>query len=266
MEADSVRPTVLAAIARIAPETDIASLRPDTPLRDQLDLDSMDWINLVAALHEQFQIDISESDYPHLATLDRVVAYLTSRRAAPAAEPRSRDTGAHDGGLRQMRHVINDRSVLVRPIRAEDATLEADFVSHLSPESRYGRFMVTVGDLPKEKLRYLTDVDQVRHVALIATVERDGREELVGVARYVVDPSGSSCEFAAAVQDAWQGSGVAGILMNELIGIARRRGLRTMEGIVLANNARMLKFTRQLGFSVNHDAEDRSIVRVLREL
>jgi acetyltransferase len=126
--------------------------------------------------------------------------------------------------------------------------------------------MVTVSELPQSKLKYLTEVDQVRHVALVATTERDGHEALVGVARYVVDPSGSSCEFAAAVDDAWQGSGVAGILMNGLIGVARASGLKTMEGIVLATNARMLKFTRQLGFSVQRDPEDRSLLRAVRTL
>jgi len=265
MDADSLRSAVLASIAKIAPETDLKSLRPDAPLRDQLDLDSMDWVNLVAALDEQLHIAIPESAYARLGTLDAMVAHLASCPPAPAGAPRAPAPPAPDV-LPHARHVVGGRPVLVRPIRAEDGALEADFVGHLSTESRYGRFMVTVSELPETKLKYLTDVDQVGHVALVATVQQDGREELVGVARYVVDPSGSSCEFAAAVQDAWQGSGVAGILMNELIGVARRRGLKTMEGIVLANNARMLKFTRQLGFSVHHDAEDRSIVRVLREL
>jgi acetyltransferase len=116
------------------------------------------------------------------------------------------------------------------------------------------------------RLKDLTDVDQVRHVALAATVERDGKEALVGVARYVVDASGTGCEFAIAVDDAWQGSGLAGILMHALIDIARARGLATMEGSVLATNRRMLKFTRQLGFVPQDDPEDRDTVRVVRSL
>jgi acetyltransferase len=144
--------------------------------------------------------------------------------------------------------------------------LEADFVQHLSMDNRYKRFMVTVRELPESKLRYLTDLDQVHHVALAATVERDGREALVGVARYVVDASGTGCEFAIAVDDAWQGSGLAGILMNALIDVARARALATMEGSVLATNTRMLKFTRQLGFASQHDPEDRDTVRVVRSL
>jgi acetyltransferase len=154
----------------------------------------------------------------------------------------------------------------VRPIRADDLPLEADFVRHLSSESRYERFMVTVGELSARKLEYLTDVDQLRHVALVATTAQDGRETIVGVVRYIVDPAGTGCEFAVAIDDAWHGTGLAGILMQALIDIARARGLRTMEGFVLAANAPMLRFARQLGFRVRRDPEDRDTVHVERSL
>jgi acetyltransferase len=236
-------------------------------LRQQIDLDSMDWINLIAGLHDRLLVDIPESDYERLTTLDSMAAYIAARPSltAPAGAAPGVTAGAPTE-LPCIRHVVNGTPVTVRPIRREDAELEADFVQHLSLENRYARFMVTVRELPQAKLKYLTDVDQVGHVALIATIERAGHEVLVGVARYVVDPAGTSCEFAAAVDDVWQGSGVAGILMHALIGVARSRGLARMEGIVLATNSRMLKFTRQLGFSAQRDPEDRDTVRVVREL
>jgi acetyltransferase len=86
------------------------------------------------------------------------------------------------------------------------------------------------------------------------------------VARYIVGPATDRCEFAIAVDDAWQGSGLAGILMHALIGVACSRGLAAMEGTVLATNTRMLKFTRQLGFEQQRDPEDREPVRVVRRL
>jgi len=154
--------------------------------------------------------------------------------------------------------------VTLRPICAEDAPLEADFVRRMSSESRYKRFMAAMRELPQAKLKYLTEVDGVRHVALVATICHEGQEALVGVARYVVGPTGTDCEFAISVDDAWQGSGVAGVLMHTLMEVARTRGLRRMEGIVLATNSRMLKFMRQLGFSVQPDPDDRRTVRVSR--
>jgi acetyltransferase len=109
-------------------------------------------------------------------------------------------------------------------------------------------------------------VDQIHHVALAAVAEVSGRQEFVGVARYSVDPAGNGCEFAITVADAWQGTGLAGVLMHALMDTARKRGLGTMEGIVLTTNGRMLKFARQLGFRLVRDPGDRGTVRVVRTL
>jgi acyl carrier protein len=76
---DDIRATVLRVLGDIAPEADLAALRPDRELRDELDLDSMDILNAVIALHRTLGIDIPEADYGRLATLDGAVAYLAAR-------------------------------------------------------------------------------------------------------------------------------------------------------------------------------------------
>jgi acyl carrier protein len=81
MSSDPSRPAALRAIvfetlAGIAPEADPAALAGDAPMRDQLDLDSMDFLNLLVGIHERTGIDIPEADYAHLETLDELVAYL----------------------------------------------------------------------------------------------------------------------------------------------------------------------------------------------
>jgi acyl carrier protein len=78
--AAEVRAAVLRALGDIAPEADFASLKPDVPLRDQLDLDSMDILNLVTALHDALGVEIPEADYPRLTTLDACVEYLDARK------------------------------------------------------------------------------------------------------------------------------------------------------------------------------------------
>ena len=265
MDIEQTRREVLAAVASIAPESDVSLIRPEQPLRDQIELDSLDWLNLVAAVRDRLQRDIPPSDYDQLTTLDAIVAYIAARRSqAPAPAPRAVAGSAAE--LPHARHLIGGTPVTVRSIHDDDAPLEADFVQRLSVESRYKRFMVTLRELPPNKLKYLTEVDDVHHVALVATVDRDGHEGLVGVARYVVDPTGASCEFAIAVDDAWQGSGLAGILMHTLMDTARERGLTRMEGLVLRTNRTMLKFTRQLGFSLEHDPDDRDTLRAVRAL
>jgi len=79
---DAIRATILDALCAIAPETDPATLAADKPLRDQVDLDSMDFLNVIVRLHEVFGIDIPESDYGQLGTLDAAVDYFARRSAA----------------------------------------------------------------------------------------------------------------------------------------------------------------------------------------
>lgn len=81
MEKDAIRSTVLAELKRIAPEVEEAELQPERPLRDQVDLDSMDWLNFLVALHERLEVEIPESDYQRLDTLQQVVDYLSSKGA-----------------------------------------------------------------------------------------------------------------------------------------------------------------------------------------
>lgn len=73
---DEVRKTVLRLLGEVAPEADLAAVKPDVSFRDQLDIDSIDFLNFIVALHKQFQIDVPESDYPELATVNGCVRYL----------------------------------------------------------------------------------------------------------------------------------------------------------------------------------------------
>jgi acyl carrier protein len=78
-----IRTQVLAILKSIAPEFEESDLRAGRPLRDYVDLDSMDWLNFLVALHERLQVDIPESDYAKLVTLEDLVAYLDAKRTAP---------------------------------------------------------------------------------------------------------------------------------------------------------------------------------------
>lgn len=77
MTPDDIRAAVLSALGGVAPEADLEHLKPEVGFREQLDIDSMDFLNFVIALHKAFRIEIPEKDYPKLATLDGCVAYLT---------------------------------------------------------------------------------------------------------------------------------------------------------------------------------------------
>jgi acyl carrier protein len=76
-----LRTRVVGVIKSIAPEVEEGELRADRPLRDQVDLDSMDWLNVLVAMHEKLKVDIPEADYRKLVTLDDIVGYLRDKLA-----------------------------------------------------------------------------------------------------------------------------------------------------------------------------------------
>lgn len=82
MTREEIRRAVVEALTRVAPEIDRASIQAGVSFRDQLDLDSMDFLNFVLALHERLGADIPEVDYPRLHSLDSAVDYLASRGTA----------------------------------------------------------------------------------------------------------------------------------------------------------------------------------------
>jgi RimJ/RimL family protein N-acetyltransferase/acyl carrier protein len=260
-----IRSAVLDTLKSIAPELNVHDLKPDRPLRQQVDLDSMDWMNLVAGLHEKLDVDITTGNYGGIATLDGLVACIGRILAAPGARPEGEGTTGPHGPARHLT-LFDGRQVVIRPIRPDDAGIEADFVRHLSAESRYERFMVSMNELSPAKLKYLTNVDYEHHMALVATETDTDSEIEVGVARYIAAPGTTRCEFAIAVADAWQGSGLAGSLMALLMADARKKGLTEMEGFVLAANHKMLKLAQQLGFSVERSADDWQTMHVVRKL
>ena len=79
MDENELRAVVVATLKAIAPEVEEGDLRPDKPLRNQVDLDSMDWLNFLIGLHDKLKVDIPEADYAKLVTLGDVLDYLKAK-------------------------------------------------------------------------------------------------------------------------------------------------------------------------------------------
>jgi acyl carrier protein len=80
MTEDHLKETILRVLGEIAPEADLTRIKADESLRDQLDIDSMDYLNFVIGLHKELKVEIPEADYPRLATLNGCVEYLAASR------------------------------------------------------------------------------------------------------------------------------------------------------------------------------------------
>lgn len=83
MSADQIRQVILNILSRIAPDNDLAGLNDDVPFREQMELDSMDFLDIVMELRKLYRVQIPEEDYPFLNTMASTVNYLL-RRLQPA--------------------------------------------------------------------------------------------------------------------------------------------------------------------------------------
>jgi acyl carrier protein len=75
-----VRTVILQAIADVAPDAELESLDPAADLRDELDIDSMDFLNVLVGIHERLGVEVPELDYGRVRTLEALVAYVDERR------------------------------------------------------------------------------------------------------------------------------------------------------------------------------------------
>ncbi len=79
MDKQQLRRQIVEELQQVAPELEAETLRGDRPLRDEVDLDSMDWLRFLSALHRRFAVNIPEADYQQLDSLDALVGYLDQR-------------------------------------------------------------------------------------------------------------------------------------------------------------------------------------------
>lgn len=140
------------------------------------------------------------------------------------------------------RRMLGDGTVvLIRPVLPSDRDeLLAGFLA-LSPESRRRRFFDADHELDEGDLDYLTQPDQVDHVAIGALREEDGAQHGVAIGRYIRDPTDPDiAEVAVTVQDDEQGHGIGTLLVWELATIAARNGIKKLVSYVLWENESMI--------------------------
>ena len=139
----------------------------------------------------------------------------------------------------------------IRPIQQNDKEQLIQLFNCLSPESRYLRFAHAISKLPDQFLEDILALDYQKELAIVAATENnEGNEEIVGISRYVSDPTGNTCEFSISVSDQYTAHGVGMNLMKHLISHARRNNLQKMVGYILNSNTKMLLMARELGFQI----------------
>jgi acetyltransferase len=221
--------------------------------------------DLVCELPEISELDIN----PLIAGPEGVLAVdarIGIRRSTPGRLYEHLAVAPYPRHLERQTLLSDGTRMTIRPIRPEDAESERTFVRELSPQAKKFRFMHALNELTPQMLGQFTQIDYTREMALVALTHEPQGQVQQGVARYIINPDETSCEFAIVVSDKRQHQGIGTRLMESLMDVARSNGIKTIQGDVLTENHSMLQLMRSLGFSVSPSPEDGSLYRVERNL
>ena len=167
--------------------------------------------------------------------------------------------------LAQPARLRDGRSAWIREVRPDDAEAVSRFVANLSPASRYFRFMMGMRELPDNALWQFTRPLPGKEVVLVAN-PGTSLGMITGIAQFVIDDGGESCEFALVVDDAWQRQGLGTLLLSEMATFAARHGVKRIHADVLNDNHAMRRLAEKTGCDLRHDAATPFVMRLSRVL
>lgn len=155
--------------------------------------------------------------------------------------------------FRESHELADGTAVTLRHIRPDDREALRRGIQSLSPESRYARFLGDAQNLSEAMLTYLSDVDGIDHVAIVAVADSFDlkTDRPLGVARFVrVKDEPDAAEAALAVADSAQGKGLGKLMMTTLAHAARERGITKFHGDVLVSNEKMRHMLDKVGADI----------------
>jgi acetyltransferase len=165
-----------------------------------------------------------------------------------------------DSGFTDFDVSLRDgRAVHVRAVRPADEAELLQACGRMSDDARYMRFMRLVREPNIDRLRKALASFPEAGIGIVATVPAADGIDIVGSTICLVGNDRTTCEFAINVATEFGGVGLARTLLTALIHAAKARGLKEMDGFVLAMNQPMLRLARRLGFRVESDPEDRAV-------
>jgi RimJ/RimL family protein N-acetyltransferase len=164
------------------------------------------------------------------------------------------------------RQLSDGTRVQIRPVEPADKPRLAAALAQLSRESVRRRFLAAKPSLSTAELRYLTEVDGVDHLALVAVLE-DEPDQIAAVARCVrTEPGGTTAEFAIVVGDALQRLGLGSMLAAELADAARAVGIRRFTATTLADNVAVQRLMDSFATRLEQRTPQGGVREVVAEL
>jgi len=158
--------------------------------------------------------------------------------------------GEYPEHLETFRTTKTGIKLFLRPAKISDEELLKDFFYSLSDQSLYRRFISTRKDMPHERLQEMVVIDYTKELVILAVVEQNGKEVVVGVGQYGIQEYQHWAEVAFAVRDDYQYKGIGQVLLSYLTLIAKRNGLLGFTAEVLVENKPMLHLFEKMGFNI----------------
>src|SRR5436190_12776878 len=166
--------------------------------------------------------------------------------------------------LRQYSDVLRARNgevVTVRFVEPRDAEALQNYFRSLTTRSRYNRFLGATRELPPSVLEDFIHIGEADRFSVVATMLVEGRETIVGEARYAFDNETASIEFGLSIDDRWQGHGIGKALLKNLECRAASFGATHMFGDMLRSNDAMIGLARKSGYAFMPSPGDWKLVR-----
>jgi GNAT superfamily N-acetyltransferase len=166
--------------------------------------------------------------------------------------------------LKQHSDVLRARNgdaITVRFVEPRDADILQKYFRGLTARSRYNRFLGAMSQLPPSLLDRFIHVGEANQFSVVATMQVDGFETIVGEARYAYDFATSTSEFGLSIDDRWQGHGIGKALLKNLECRAASFGAESIFGDTLRSNESMLALARKSGYAFGNSPGDWKLVR-----
>ncbi|MBN2361567.1 MAG: GNAT family N-acetyltransferase [Deltaproteobacteria bacterium] len=199
-------------------------------------------MDLIAIAHPKFQPWLIEQA-KELNLIYRDQAFIPGKR------------GEYPANLETDRTARSGLALKLRPVKISDEPILKDFFYELSDKSIYRRFISSRKDMPHERLQEFVIIDYTRELVILALVEQDGQEHLVGVGQYGIHEESHTAEVAFVVRDDFQGQGIGTELLQYLTFLARKQGLLGFTAEVLVENRPMLHLFEKMGFDIDRRSE-----------
>ncbi|HTF99852.1 MAG TPA: GNAT family N-acetyltransferase [Nitrospirota bacterium] len=162
----------------------------------------------------------------------------------------SGERGVYPADLEAFRTTKTGLALLLRPVKLSDEHLLKDFFYALSNDSMYRRFISSRTDMHHDRLQPFVVIDYTREMVILAVLQQEEKEIIIGMAQYLIDDKTHTAEVAFVVRDDYQGRGTGAVLLNYVTYLAKKSGLLGFTAAVLVENRRMLQLFENAGFNI----------------